>query len=207
MANPVEVQVDISYGSLPTKIYSIVIRSQPGLTPDDTIANGNVEAIFVYKEDPPSVDAPDPSVNNTAHTSFSYVNSYDVTSGTKYGDFYAIEAYDAIPQLVGKLYFDASGVPGISSINDVTFRVLTQYPLNLYLNLYATPGNVDSGVLHLTLGANIVVPVVPTNVNVRLDQSFSILKRSYLTIQNEKTFKSNDDYLRKLKTKKTRKTE
>ena len=201
MANRTEITVDISDGVLGTTLYRSVIRSDPCISVDSSIGGGNIEVVFTYTA--AGIENPITVVRDTLDASFSY--KFDTTgiSGEKSGTSYVIDLFDASLAIAGRIYFDVSGIPGpITSIDDVTFRLLTFYPMNIYPVVYQVRGDDSTGLLHLTENAYISKEFI---FKISLAQSFSNLKRSYRSIQAEKKFTNNEDYLRKLKTLKTRK--
>ena len=207
MSRTTEVCYDISSGvltALPVTVYKATAISEECITADQPITKGNIQ--YVTVSDAGGIGYNDAVVKGSLVTNFLYIGAYDripnfITPdiSAQFGQFVHIELYQS-GTLTGSVYFDIANIDGVNEPCDVTFRILSENYEQLYSVVYATPGVAGSALLLLTTAGALY-----KEFKIRLDQSFSNLKRSYRTIQNEKTFKSNDDYLRKLKTFKTRK--
>ena len=203
MSRTTEVCFDISSGVLVAG--GITIRkgtmvSEECIGADQPITMGNIHYITV--EDNAGVGYNDVFVQSSTVPSF--VVTADYNGGGGYSISGELVVFDLYNEGINKgtVYFDITGLAGVNSPDDVTFRIIS----NNYSRIFPTVLNPATGDRFLleTLNAVLDKEYIVSN-HIRLAQSFSNLKRSYRTIQNEKTFKTNDDYLRKLKTFKTRK--
>ena len=201
MSKTTEVCFDISSGAVSGSVNNITkgaLVSNDCVNADQAVNTANVKYVNVTNN---SGDTPnDVVVQSSFVNSFTYDASHGgLAPGGLSGEFLQLDLFQSGVQS-GTIYFDTSGISGISSPSDVTFRVVSENPSNLYPTVIDPfTGNI---VLLLSTSANLNREFI---LKVSLAQSFSNLKRSYRSIQAEKKFKSNDDYLRKLKTFKTRK--
>ena len=198
MSKTTEVSFDISSGVLSGSGITIVkatLISNDCIDADQPITTGNIKYVTVL--DDGGLGYNDAIVENSTVSSFDASANYLGFPVTLVGEFVVIELYQNSVNN-GTVYFDISGLADVNSPADLTYRIISENYARVYPTVYGFGNRYLLACLGSTLDKEFILKIT-------LAQSFSNLKRSYQTIQNEKTFKTNDDYLRKLKTFKTRK--